>query len=95
MECAFYRARPRRRRVWNKPVKFARRRSDGHELMLVRTPPMSNVERQRLFRARHPGYDRRYKARIPGLNAIGARPAPLMQPVSQPATPPAHKSIAA
>ena len=35
--------------------------------MLLRAPPMSNLERQRLFQERHPGYDRRRKARQRGM----------------------------
>jgi hypothetical protein len=31
--------------------------------MLKPAPPMSNGERQRLFQLRHPGYDRRRKAK--------------------------------
>jgi hypothetical protein len=61
---------------------------------MLRTPaPMSNVERQQLFRKRHPGYFRRYKmsrraveeARATSAAALAAAqslpaPAPLVSP---------------
>ena len=45
---------------------MASRRADDVERMLTIPPPMSNAERQRLFQLRHPGYDRRRKARQRG-----------------------------
>jgi hypothetical protein len=59
----FYRARPRRWRVWSDPIKSARASSDAGEQMLVPVQPKSNTERQRLFRKRNPGYYGRLHAR--------------------------------
>lgn len=41
-------------------LKFGSSRTDS-EFMLVPSPPMSNLERQRLFLKRHPGYYREYR----------------------------------
>ena len=69
--------------------------------MLVPVPAMSNVERQRLFRRRHPGYFRKYSGRRKAdRRAVEARaslaaalaaaanaapPAPAALPPAQPA----------
>ena len=44
-------------------VKPTAPRVDPQSHMLVHTPPMSNLQRQRLFRERHPERDALYKAR--------------------------------
>jgi hypothetical protein len=44
----------------NNRVKFARARADAKVRMLKKSGPMSNGERQRRFRASHPGYNRKY-----------------------------------
>lgn len=40
--------------------------------MIRNAPPMSNAERQRRFRARHPNYNRDYKARQRAIINAGA-----------------------
>jgi hypothetical protein len=56
--------------------------------MVKPAPPLSNAERQRQFRARHPNYDHRYRARrkaaIAGGLAVMAAPA-AAEPLALPA----------
>ena len=56
--------------------------------MVKPAPPLSNAERQRQFRARHPNYDHRYRARrkaaIAGRLAVMAAPA-AAEPLALPA----------
>jgi hypothetical protein len=42
-------------------IKSHRRPVDAKFIMLSYPPPMTNLERQRKFRASHPGYSNRYK----------------------------------
>jgi hypothetical protein len=88
----FYRACWRQRRIRNDPIKPARARADAGERMLRPSPPMSNAERQRLFRERNPGYygrlHARQRARVKALAAqraavaqlLAVKPTPLMLP---------------
>jgi hypothetical protein len=52
------------RREWNNQIKLTLALADGNLRMLWTPPPMTNAERQREFQQRHPGYDRRRKARL-------------------------------
>jgi hypothetical protein len=56
--------------------------------MVKPAPPLSNAERQRQFRARHPNYYHRYRARrkaaIAGRLAVMAAPA-AAEPLALPA----------
>jgi hypothetical protein len=58
----FYHAHPRHQRIWNEQIKFATGRADAHLRMLLTPAPKTNVERQREFRMRNPGYFRKYYA---------------------------------
>jgi hypothetical protein len=54
------------------PIKFPHSRADLTG-MLSNAPPMSNADRQRLFRERHPGY----YARLHSRRRAAGRPAPV------------------
>src|SRR5689334_4239690 len=61
---AFYHARPATEQpIPDKPVNPHARQADGERRMLKPAPPIPNVERQRKFRERNPGYYRKYYAR--------------------------------
>jgi hypothetical protein len=71
----FYRACRRNRRHRNHRVKFTSIRADTEERMVRPSPPMSNVERQRRFRARNPGYNRKYTHRATAAQRLKMKQA--------------------
>jgi hypothetical protein len=89
----YYRARLRNRQDRRIPLKPTRRRSDDGYAMLIHPGPMSNTERQRRFRERHPGYygrlRRRRKLAMPLVEAaVAPTPAAIATATSLANLPP-------
>jgi hypothetical protein len=58
----FYGACRRGAHIWHNRIKPPICRTDAADMLSI-PPPMSNLERQRRFRASHPGYFNKYNAR--------------------------------